>query len=100
MESSKALHLLVPSLLYTALCPPRGKNPLQVDGLSKITLSGANRWHVSTHQQQKSLAVPNSQAADAQTPLTGTAAPSSASKALQGSAAAAATSTLPFFFRA
>lgn len=77
------------------------KNPLQADGLSKITLSGANRWHVSTHQQQKSLSVPKSQAADAQTPLTGTAAPSSDPKPLQGSAAAvaaaAAISTLLVF---
>lgn len=74
------------------------KNPLQDDGLSKITLSGANRWHVSTHQQQKSLSVPKSQAADAQTPLTGTAAPSSAPEPLQGSAPVATAAIAQHFF--
>lgn len=74
------------------------KNPLQDDGLSKITLSGANRWHVSTHQQQKSLSVPKYQAADAQTPLTGTAAPSSAPEPLQGSAPVATAAIAQHFF--
>lgn len=43
--------------------------------LSRITLSGANHRHVSTHQQQKPLCA---QISDAQTALTGSAAQSSA----------------------
>lgn len=73
------LHLLVLLQLCAARFAHREEKTLsKLMGLSKITLSGANRWHVSTHQQQKSLSVPKSQATDAQTPLTGTAAPSSA----------------------
>lgn len=58
------------------------KNFPKTDGLSKITLSGANRWQVSTHHQQKNLTVPKSLAADSS--LAGV----TPSSVLQGSVAA------------